>query len=256
MVLPNNDRAHRAGVELGFLELSKMISEGGDSEEKRAQLQATLNSTIQHGLAAVSIEDRNYQNWLTLARLYGELAGVGVEGAEASARDAYAKVLQNNPTNPLPYLGLAQLDIAGGKEVEARQNLEAAIQIKPDFAAAHFLLSQIHARANEMDKAEEHAGAVVQIATEDPLGWYNLGTVFYARGNNANAALALERAVTLQNNYANALFLLGLSYYKLDRREDSLAAFKLVAELNPGDANLTEIISTLAAGKDLGIPSE
>ena len=256
MVLPNNDRAHRAGVELGFLELSKMISDGANSEETRAQLQATLNSTIQHGLAAVSIEDRNYQNWLTLARLYGELAGVGVEGAEVSARDAYAEVLKNNPTNPLPYLGLAQLDIAGGKEVDARRNLEAAIQIKPDFAAAHFLLSQIHARADEMDKAEEHAKAVAQLAPNDPLGWYNLGTVLYARSNNESAALALERAVALQNNYANALLLLGLSYYKLDRRDDSLASLKLVAELNPGDTNLAEMISTLEAGQDLGTPSE
>ena len=251
MVLPNNDRAHRAGVELGFLELSKMISDGANSEEMRAQLQRTLNSTIQHGLAAVSIEDRNYQNWLTLARLYGELAGVGVEGAEVSARGAYAKVLKNNPTSPLPYLGLAQIDIAGGKEAEARQNLESAIQIKPDFAAAHFLLSQIYARANEMTKAEEHAKAVVQLATEDSLGWYNLGTIFYAQGNNENAALALERAVTLQNNYANALFILGLSYYKLDRRDDAFSVFKLVAELNPEDANLAEMISKLENGQNL-----
>ena len=255
-VLPNNDRAHRAGVELGLLQLSKMISDGANSEEARAQLQATLNSTIQHGLAAVSIESRNYQNWLTLARLYGELAGVGVEGAETSARDAYAKVLENNPTNPLPYLGLAQLDIAGGKEAEARKNLESAIQIKPDLASAHFLLSQIHARANEMAKAEEHAIAVVQLAADDPLGWYNLGTVFYAQENNENAALALERAVTLQNNYANALFLLGLSYYKLDRRNDALSAFKLVAELSPGDASLAGMISKLEGGQDLDLLSQ
>ena len=250
MVLGSNDRAHRAGVELGFLQLSKMIAEGGDSDEVRAKLQETLNSTIRHGLAAVSIEDQNYQNWLTLARLYGELAGIGVAGAENSARSAYTKVLQNNPTSPLPYMGLAQLDLAGKNEVDARKNLESAIAIKPDFAAAHFLLSQIHARANDLVKAEQHAAAVVQIAPEDPLGWYNLGTIFYTRGNNQNAALALERATTLSKDYANALFLLGLSYERLGRHKDALTSLKLVAKSNPGDKNLAELISGLEAEQD------
>ncbi len=254
MVLGSNDRAHRAGVELGFLQLSKMIAAGGDSDEMRAKLQETLNSTIQHGLVAVSIEDQNYQNWLTLARLYGELAGIGVAGAEDSARSAYTKVLQTNPTSPLPYLGLAQLDLVKKHEIDARKNLESAIAIKPDFAAAHFLLSQIHARANDLVKAEQHAAAVVQIAPEDSLGWYNLGTIFYTIGNNQNAALALERATKLNKDYANALFLLGLSYERLGRHKDALASLKLVAQSNPGDKGLAELIAKLEADKGSETP--
>ena len=250
MILPNNDRAHRAGVELGLAQLSKMIAEGG-GESARAELQGILNATIQHGLAAISIEDRNYQNWLTLARLYGELAGVGVEGAESSARQAYAEVLKNNPTSPLPYLGLAQLDLAKGDDGAARGNLETALRIKPDLAAAHFLLSQVEARAGNFGTALEHAATVTQIAGEDPLGWYNLGTVLYAQKNYEIAASALERAASLQSNYGNALFLLGLSYYRLDRREDALAALKVVAALNPGDARLGEMIAALEAGRSL-----
>ena len=251
-ILPRNDRAHRAGVELGILQLSQLASEGDASESARAELQAALTSTIEHGLAAVLIESRNYQNWLTLARLYGELAGVGVEGAETRARDAYKEAQKNNPTSPLPYVGEAQLDLARGDDSAARENLEAALRIKSDLPVAHFLLSQIYARAGGLTKAREHAGAVVQIAPQDPLGWYNLGTIFYAEKNYRDAALSLERAAAIQDNYANALFLLGLSYYRLDRRDDALKSLKVVAALNAGDAALTDLIKKIEVGEDLG----
>jgi tetratricopeptide (TPR) repeat protein len=251
-VLSNNDRAHRAGVELGILELSRLASSGDVSEEARAELQETLTNTIEHGLRAVSIENKNYQNWLTLARLYGELAGVGVQGAEQSARDVYGEAQRVSPTSPLPHLGLAQLDLIKGDDVSARKSLEAALALKPNLAAAHFLISQVFARAGDLAKAEEHGSAVVQLAPQDALGWYNLGTIFYAGESYTNAAVAFEQAVTIQNSYANALFLLGLSYYRLDREDDALRALKAVATLNPDDAGLADLIENIETGKSLG----
>lgn len=255
LVLPGSDRAHRAGVELGLLQLAALVSQSDGSSEAQAELQGTLNATIQHGLAAVNIESRDYQNWLTLARLYGELAGAGVSGAEQAAHDAYREAASMSPTNPLPYLGLAQLDLARGDDTAARTNLETAIGIKPDLAAAHFLLSQIHARANALAEAKQHAEAVVQVAAQDPLGWYNYGTILYASGEYENAARAFERAVAFEQNYANALFLLGLSYYRLDRKEDALRVLRIVALTNPNDAALADIIEKIQSGRDPFAPS-
>jgi len=251
-ILPGNDRAHRAGVELGLLQLSKLLSASDESETTRALLQATLASAIAHGLAAVSIESGNYQNWLALARLYGELAGAGVEGAEERARDAYVAARESSPTTPLPYLGEAQLDLIKGDDVAARKNLEAALAVKLNFAPAHFLLSQIHARAGSLEKAREYGGAVVEIAPQDPLGWYNLGTILYAQKDYQDAALSFERAAALQNDYANALFLLGLSYYQLERKDDALKVLRIVLALNPEDAALVDLVEKMEEGRDLG----
>ena len=246
----HNDRARLAAVEVGLLQLAKLVASNDTSEAARAQLQSTLTQTIEHGLAAVSIESRNYQNWLALARLYGELAGVGVEGAEANARAAYQQAQKDNPTSPLPLLGLAQLDLLGKNDAAARDHLLTALTLKPDLAAAHFLLSQIYARANDLQKALDSAAAAVQLVPEDPLGWYNLGTILYAGEDYQNAALALERAAGIQNDYANALFLLGLSYAKLDRDAEALSVLKAAAALNPTDAALGTIIANISAGRD------
>lgn len=249
-VKPQNDRAHRAAVELGILQLSRLAAAGDTSEAARAELQRTLTSTIEHGLAAISIEDRNYQNWLELARLYGELAGAGVEGADKSARAAYAKVAVDNPTSPIPALGEAQLDLLAKNDAAARTHLKAAIALKADLALAHYLLSQVEARAGDLAAARDEAALAVQYASQDPLGWYNLGAVFYARGEYGDAAGALKRAIGLENNYANALFLLGLSSYKLGEKENALLAFEAVAALNPADEALAGIVADLKAGKD------
>lgn len=255
VVLPGSDRAHRAGVELGLLQLAALAASSDGSSEAQAELQGTLNAAIQNGLSAIQIDNRNYQNWLTLARLYGELAGAGVTGAEQAARNAYAQAASTNPTNPLPYLGVAQLDLMRGDDAAARVNLEKAISIKADLAAAHFLLSQIDARKNAFPEALQHAGAVVQIAPQDPLGWYNHGTILYAMEDYQNAALSFERAVALQGGYANALFLLGLSYYQIEREGDALRVLKAVAATNPDDAALTETIRKIEAGIDPFTPS-
>ena len=249
-ILPSNDRAHRAAIEIGLLQLAQLTASGDDSEAARTELQNTLNTTIQHGLAAVAIESGNYQNWLSLARLYSELAGAGVEGAQEGARAAYEEARKKNPTNPLPLLGLAQMELLTGNEEAAREHLTAAVGVKQDFAAAYFLLSQIDARAGNLEAARGSAEAVVQIAQNDPLGWYNLGTIYYAEANYENAAAALERAVGLQNDYANALFILSASYANLDLVEDALAALRAVAALNPSQTSLETMMAALEEGEN------
>ena len=255
-VLPSNDRAHRAAIEIGLLQLAQLTASGDVSEEARTELQNTLNTTIQHGLTAVAIEIRNYQNWLALARLYGELAGAGVAGAEEGARAAYEEARKSNPTNPLPLLGLAQLELLAGNDAPAREHLTAAIGIKPDFAAAYFLLSQIDARAGDLEAARGSAEAVAQIAPNDPLGWYNLGTIYYAEGNYENAGAALEQAVGLQNDYANALFLLSASYANLALFENAIAALQAVAALNPSETSLQNMLTSLEEGENPFTTSE
>jgi tetratricopeptide (TPR) repeat protein len=245
-----NDRAHRAAIEIGLLQLSQLLSGGETDEATLAQLQDTLATTIQHGLSAVAIENNNYQNWLALARLYGELAGVGVEGAEAAARSAYEEAQKNSPTNPLPFLGLAQLELQASNDVGAREYLLRALEVKPDLAAALFLLSQIEARAGDLPAARARAEAVVQVAPNDSLGWYNLGTIYYAEENYEFAGAAFERAVGIQNDYANALFLLSASYAQLGFYEEGATALRAVAALNPSEASLPDMIAALERGEN------
>ena len=60
---------------------------------------------------------------------------------------------------------------------------------------------------------------------------------------------ALEKAVALQQDYANALFALGLSYDRLGRTDDALRVLLYVQKLNPADTTLPGMIKNLQMGK-------
>jgi tetratricopeptide (TPR) repeat protein len=249
-VWSSNDRAHRAGVELGILELARLAQSAPTDTEAQAALQAALSDTIEHGLAAVSIDGSDYQNWLTLAQLYQQLAGVGIEGAYEQAQAAYMSAKEENPTNPLPLFRLGQLEVARGNRAEALTHLDAALALKPDFAPAHFLRSQLLAQDQRIEEAVQSAAAAVQLVPEDPLGWYNLGVVLYIGGSFSEAGTAFAQAVTLQADYSNALFMLALSFHKVGQPEQAIAALTRVLELNPNDTSVPAMIANLEAGKD------
>jgi tetratricopeptide (TPR) repeat protein len=153
-IQPSNDRAHRSAVELGLLKLQQIINaKDADQTAAKAQLQATLEETIKHGLDAVQVDGRDYQNWLQLAALYSQLAGAQITGAYDNARAAYTRAQQENPTSPLPFLNLGQLDALQGNYDAALENLGKAVQLKPDLAAAYYLASQIYVAKSDANNA-------------------------------------------------------------------------------------------------------
>ena len=256
-VFPENDLAHRAAVEIGLLQLSALMSSGKTDDAAKAQLKSELQTTISHGLTAVSIDSTDYQNWLSLAVLYKSLAGAGIDGAYENAKNAYERSIAENPTNPLPHLQLAQLSLAQGNNADAEAELSRSIALKPNFGAAYYLRSQIEAADARYPQAIEDASNATQLAPQDPLGWYNLGSIFYTAGSYNLAIQALTQAASLQNNYANAIFVLGLSLDKVGRHADALTAMQAVLKLNPSDATVQQVVANLESGNAaLAAPTE
>ena len=252
-VYPGYDRALRGSVELNLIRFNQLAQGAAASTTVRTQLQEALQQAISNGLSAVSADTRNYQNWLTLAGAYQQLAGVQVEGAYENAKKAYEQALAANPSNPQPYLQLAQLAALQGDTKTTREYLQEAINKKNNFADAHYLLSQLNVSENKLPEALSAAGLAVQSAPNEPLLWFQLGTVAYIQENYTDAALALERAASLNGNYANALYMLGFAYYQTDRKPEALAVFERVLALNSENGVVAGIVGLLRAGEPLPV---
>lgn len=244
---PSNERAHRGAVELGLMQLGELAAQGGDTDADVSRLRSTLEATIQHGLSAVSINNGDYRNWLALADLYKDLAGVGVEGSYENARAAYERALTENPSNPLVYLQIAQLELSKGNTVDALAMLDKAFALKSDYAAAFFLRSQLYASEGKSAEAVSDAQRASELAPNDSLAWYNLGALLFDARMYEKAASSLEKSVSLRPDYANALFLLGMSYSNLDRKSEALAVLESVARKNPNNEELNKQIQILTS---------
>lgn len=234
-------------------ELAKMAilakREDLSPEIAQSEFQNILTAAVSFGRAAIEKDPSNYNNWLTLGKVYETIVPFKVEGAYAEAQKIYSEALARNPKNPAIFLVMARLEAVSGNNAAAKENIGKALSIKNNYTDAVFLLSQIEVSEGNIKEAIKSVEAAGLIAPNDPVVFFQLGLLRYSDKNFAGAAGAFERAVILNPTYSNAKYFLGLSYYELGRRSDALVQFEDVLYLNPENAEVKLILANLKAGK-------
>jgi tetratricopeptide (TPR) repeat protein len=79
--------------------------------------------------------------------------------------------------------------------------------------------------------------------------FFQLGVLKYTAKDYAGAASALERATVLSPDYANAMYFLGLSYDNVGKKDEAKKQFARLAELNPDNQEIKDILVNLEAGR-------
>jgi cytochrome c-type biogenesis protein CcmH/NrfG len=79
--------------------------------------------------------------------------------------------------------------------------------------------------------------------------WFQLGLLYYVVEDVENATLALEQALALVPDYANAKYFLGLSYYAQGRVTEAIEHFQDLSVTNPDNQEVSLILSNMAAGR-------
>lgn len=232
---------------------TKLAQIAQDTSLPQAQAQAafevSLEQTIVAGGQAAILNPNDYRPYLILASVYDFLATLNVQGAYENAVAAYAEAGKRNPMNPGIPLSLARLEGARSNIVESRAQVGKALTLKPNYTDAILLVVQLDVAQNDIPSAIGAATAAAETAPGVAPIWFQLGLLYYAAGNATNAALALERAISIVPDYANAKYFLGLSYATLDRNEEALEQFQDLAKTNPDNAEVALILSNLQAGK-------
>jgi tetratricopeptide (TPR) repeat protein len=129
-----------------------------------------------------------------------------------------------------------------------------ALQLKNNYTEAVFLLAQIEVSDGNIKAAVQAVEAATVMSPDDSTIFYQLGFLRFYDKNYAGAAQALEKALQLNNVYANAKYFLGLSYERLGRIQDAMTQFKDIKASNPSNAEIDQIISRLKEGKPLFAP--
>jgi tetratricopeptide (TPR) repeat protein len=79
----------------------------------------------------------------------------------------------------------------------------------------------------------------------DPTIFFRLGLLRYNNNDYTGAVSAFEKAVFLDNKYLNARFFLGQSYKKVGRKDDALAQFKILNEIDPNNQEVKDAINSI-----------
>lgn len=248
--LSPSDAYYQTMTELYLARLNNLFNDQKISQaDAQTKFQSLLSTAIQSAQAAVAFDPSNYQNYLTLGRVFEAVVPLKIEGAFDNAKKAYEQAQALNPQSPEINLVLARLSVANKDDAAAKDYIGKALQQKNDYADAIYLLSQIYISENDVDNAIKSVSAVATLSPSDSGIFFQLGLLYYSKKDYQDATLALERAVSLDPQYANAKYFLGLSYYLTGAKDKSLAEFQDLEKTNPDNDVVKTAIANLEAGK-------
>ncbi len=253
------DAFYRVLVEYAITSNRNLVSSNTEDQEalKSAYLEKSTKA-VDAGLAAVKLNQNNYQNYVSLGRAYELAIPFDKEGGFTNAKKSYEEAIKLYPENPYLYLMIARLETSAGTKEGVRTNLTAALKKKQNFADALYLMSQLQASDNDVNGAIAYAIEAIKSAPNDPATYVQAGLLFYGKAvankesreealkDFSNAVLALKTALEKDPNNANIAYFLALSLR--DGGEPALAK-PLADELlrrNPGNADLQRFINSLA----------
>ena len=219
------------------------------TDEVRTEFQRILGNAIADADFAVAYNSEDFENWVARGRVYEAVMPLGVDRAYEEAKRSYEEAQKRSPKNPALFFVLARLEASKGDYVRAKEYLAQAIAQKANYSDAIFLKSKIEVAQGDIRGAIASVEKITFIAPNDTGIFFELGLLKYNNKDYLGASKAFERAVTLIPDYSNAKYFLGLSYQKLGRQADSIAQFEDILKLNPGNSEITLILSNLRAGR-------
>ena len=232
------------GVDLSSEEIGNLVSNMLDSSKR-----------------ATEISPQNVANWNVRAFLYRNLIGP-VKGAEDWALRNLKKAADLEPKNPYIFTEIGKIyfikaDISSQLEnvedetlnlAQAQENFQKALELKSDYAPAHFQIAMIYVRQGKTKEAIEKL-EMTKLVTPFDIGLaFQLGLLYY-NDNQLNKALAeLEQAVSIDENYSNARYFLGLIYDQEGKKDKAIEHFERIEKLNPDNLEVKRILANLRKG--------
>ena len=243
---------------------------------KVAQLTADAVNTAKR---ATDLNPENVANWSVLASIYQNLIGV-TEGADEWAVKSFEKSIELEPNSPVNHTELGKVLVVQSdfarqatdtkdekvkKDAEKKMNelldkavdqFNKAIELKSDYAAAHFNLALALDRQNKLKDAIRKMETVIALNPQDVGVGFQLALLYYRDGRKDDAVRLLEAVVRLQPNYSNARWYLAAMYEDRNDLDKAIEEIKKVAELNPGNELVSKKLDDLNKKKSGAAPAE
>ncbi len=161
IALHQNDLYLRTYSQVYITKVNSIVSKGTSSlsDADKADLQSSFGQAVSGSQMAVGYDKTNYLNYSSLGSVYNTVGFLGVKDAYSKAVEAYKSASALNPLNPGIKLSTARVFFADGKIKEARDTVQEALNLKPDYIEALITGSQI-------EKSDGNSAAALSYAEE------------------------------------------------------------------------------------------
>jgi eukaryotic-like serine/threonine-protein kinase len=180
---------------------------------------------------AVQIDDHLPATHVTLGRLNTTL------GKTDLALQEFQKALNINPRDADAITGMATIYERMSHLDEAEANYKRAIALRPDYWGGYASLANFYDRQNRMQDAIAQQKRVIQLTPDNPVAYANLGAEYMTLNDaqsSAAAEAAFKKSIELAPNY-QAYANLGLFYSDRGQYAEAAEALRKALELNDKD---------------------
>lgn len=137
-----------------------------------------------------------------------------------------------------------------GRDKDAVQALQRALQADPFYGDAYFALGVISSRLKRYQEAIEAYRAALRIAPDEHRVYVNLGVIYDELGMYAEAIEAGKAAIRINPDDAKAYYNLGLTYSHLGRYPEAIDAARRAIELRPDNADAYQVLGWAYLGNN------
>ena len=133
------------------------------------------------------------------------------------------EVVKNNPKDSEAWRVLAQIHwFHQNQPDKAYDELIEALRCEPKNIWALVLMGNLLTKEkNDVEHAKQYYDKVLEYHPDNAIALNNIGATYMERQDYEGALPYIERAMSIDDSYANSYYGLGLCYYKLDRIEDA-----------------------------------
>lgn len=260
---PSSDVYWRNLSQLYLVRLNQITQNAGISlEERQERSQDVIANIVASTRQATDLSPADVANWTVQGFVYRSL--IGIPGAEDFAIEAYRRAIELEPASPFNWTELgriyflqAQRRVQEGASLQDQEkayeqafvNLNQALELKEDYAPAHYLAAVVYDSQGRTAEAVVKLKEATAFSPRDVGLAFQLGMVYWQQGEIEGARVEFERAKALNPSYSNARYMLGLVYDTLGEPGKARLEFAVVAGLNPGNLEVLEILKNLNAGR-------
>jgi len=207
----------RLAFEMTEEDIEKLRKEREDAEKRQAEFSQMAESFKE---AVELYKSGQYEEALPLFEQAAEKAGKQ-SAVWANLAQTYAKLKRYD---------------------EGISAYEKAIELSPDDGALYQNMGNLYSGKGDLAKAEELYNQAAEISVAmDPKAaaatYYNLGVTYINSGKSKEASEALQKALEVDPNHAEAHYQLGLTLLGLNKVAESVEHLKKYVELEPSGPN-------------------
>ena len=265
---PYEDKFYRGLAQFFILQINQNLqNQNLDPQDQANKVQVGISSAINSAVRSTTLDSKSVDNWIIRGFVYRNLIAL-VSGSGDWAIKSYETASTLEPSNPFIYLEIgrtyvneadllinqaqkdnqvkSQMDDYLNKAVKAYGK---AIELKSNYAAANYEIALAYDRQGKTNEAISKMQNSLQLAPQDTGVIFQLGVLYYKASQFDKAKSAFAKAVSLDANFSNARYFLGLLLDKEGNKSAAIEQFEKIAELNPDSELVQQILTNLKAGK-------